>query len=360
MPARSTESQKICFQRGLAATVKESGFSDVTVITGETEALGHGIYVDEKSIDGLMTLLMGRSIPGYLTHDGAMFGDRLGKEIGIFSGFYRDGNKLKAKQFRFLNAFVKNDSETYEKLVELARELPDQFGLSVVFSGRAVWAMEDGSDVDADVPMPEGAMRGIPSVRFESIESADFVKAPAANPGGLFAKSVDGGGKGMSHAIAINFSGHSFSSVTDWADHVAQGASGGAAGASAGSYTFFSYPNDKDAEISALAASMDKERADALAAKDGELAKLKSDHKAELDAVKAQLAEALTFDIRKTGVRHDDAPSANTQEPTVLPEPAKDDKGLWAQYHALAAKDAKLAEAFKAKHMTADRYAKRR
>lgn len=340
MPALSTESQKVCFQRGLAATVTDAGLANVTLITGETEALGHGIYVDGKSIDGLMTLLMGRSIPGYLTHEGAMFGDRLGKEIGIFSGFYRDGNKLKAKQFRFLNSFVKNDAETHEKLVELARELPEQFGLSVVFSGRAVWAMQDGEEIDADVPMPEGALRGIPSVRFESIESADFVKAPAANPGGLFAAKVDESAEGMSTETTSTAQ-----TITLSVDHL-----------SAKVEELTGALADKDAEFDGALAKLNEQ----LAAKDAELAKLKTDHKAELDAVKAELAEALTFDIRKSGVRHDDAPSANTQEPTLLPEPAKSDRELWAQYHALAAKDAKLAEQFKAKHMTADRYLSRR
>jgi hypothetical protein len=333
MPAIADAPQKVCFQRGLAATVGKSGFSDVTLITGGSEALGHGIFVDEGSVESLMGLLMGKSLPGYLTHEGAMFGDRLGKEIGIFSGFYRDGLKLKAKTFRFLNAFIKNDVETYEKLMELAAELPEQFGLSVVFSGRLVWDMGEAGEVDADGPMPEGALRGMPSIRFSSVESADFVKAPAANPGGLFAKPVDGATNGMSETNAANST-----TVTLSADASAEIVAGLTAKIA-----------EKDAEITTFAAVRSELAAvkEQLAARDAEFAKAKADHAAELAAKDAKIAEIEVFDMRKAGVRAEAAPAANVTAAKTFA--THDEK--WAHYGELQKTDALLAQAFYEKEL---------
>jgi hypothetical protein len=365
MPALADAPQKVCFQRGLAATVGKSGFSDVTLITGGTEALGHGIFVDEGSVESLMGLLMGKSLPGYLTHEGAMFGDRLGKEIGIFSGFYRDGLKLKAKTFRFLNAFIKNDVETYEKLMELAAELPEQFGLSVVFSGRLVWDMGEDGEVDADGPMPEGALRGMPSIRFSSVESADFVKAPAANPGGLFAKpalegdlmigdkalidlgdltkrlaGVDESPLGMkdknlsdSETVTASINGQTVTATLNAADLVNADSVIAAAGSVNAVFTQDSFA----AVRSELAAVKEQ-----LAARDAEFAKAKADHAAELAAKDAKIAEIEVFDMRKAGVRAEAAPAANVTAAKTFA--THDEK--WAHYGELQKTDALLAQAF--------------
>lgn len=336
MPATLTDSQKICFQRGLAAgAVSAKGFSDVALITGETEALGHGIYVDEASIEGLMGLLMGKSLPGYLTHEGAIFSDRLGKEIGFFSGFYRDGMKLKAQNFTFLNAFIKHDAEDYEKLVELAEKMPDQFGLSVVFSGRAVWVMEDGSEVDASEPMPEGALRGKPSVRFGSIESADFVKAPAANPDGLYSKRVDDAGKGM----ATETTSANTQTITLSVDHLSAKVEEltGALAAKETEYTAaLAKINEqlaaKDSEISTLKAS--------LAAKD---AAIEQADKRATEAV-AERDEAVKYDIRKAGVRAEDLPDTNANVTDEKKPETQDEK--WAHYGKLHESDPVAAQKF--------------
>src|ERR1019366_4145760 len=82
MPTK--EAQKICFERRLSfGAVNSRGFEDLSLITGGVEALGHGLFVDEKSISELTKLLMGKTVPGYLTHNGLAQGDRLGQEIGL-------------------------------------------------------------------------------------------------------------------------------------------------------------------------------------------------------------------------------------------------------------------------------------
>lgn len=325
----STDNRRVCFNRGLAAAkVTAGGFSDVTLIEGDREASGHGMFVDERSVDGLMGLLLGKSLPVYLTHEGALFGDRLGSEVGLLSGFYRDGLKLKAKQFQFFDAFKKHNVEEYDKLTELAEKMPEQFGMSVVFGGRLSWVLADGSEVDAgEKPMPEGALRGIPSVRFESIESCDFVKSPAATSG-LFqaAAKVDAAQQGMADTIAL--SAHNDALAAKDVEHKS------------------ALEALTKTHSDALAA-LQKEHADALskvndalAAKDAEIAKLT-----------AERDEAIKFDVRKSGVAPVDAGAPAAGSAQQLPEPAASDAARWKQHAELAAKNPELAREFHAKFL---------
>ena len=64
------------------------------------------------------------------------------------------------------------------------RKCRERFGLSIVFSADTVWATEDG-DVDT-LERPDDALFDFPSVRVDSVSSADFVDSPAANERGLF------------------------------------------------------------------------------------------------------------------------------------------------------------------------------
>lgn len=164
---------------------------DVSIIT-TGEALGHGLQIDGKTLDQAEELLKGKKLRAYLTHSGAWYEDRLTKEIGSFSGIYRDGDQLKAKQFRPFKAFRKNNQQQYDILFELAEEMPENFGVSIVPEGFAVWVMDNGDEMNYRYgdDKPEGAVDDMPSLRLVSILSADFVDAPAANPGGLFRADV--------------------------------------------------------------------------------------------------------------------------------------------------------------------------
>jgi hypothetical protein len=176
-------SHRVCLQEFSADA---SGFANVSLITGGIEAAGHGLYIDDKSIDDAMRLLLGKSLRAYLKHDGAG-SDRLGQEIGFFSGIYREGNKIKAKSFEFLESFKREAGATYDKLVELAQKVPDQFGVSLVLEYRPVWVLADGSEIPASLgdSAPSGVLRSSPSMRIANVMSADLVQRPAANPNGL-------------------------------------------------------------------------------------------------------------------------------------------------------------------------------
>jgi len=338
MPTLAKDAPKACFQRSFRfGAVNEDGFADVTILTGETEAEGHGLFVDEAAIEQAMALLMGKTLPAYLTHDDA-WEDRLGEEIGVFSGFYRDGLKIKAKAFKFLRSFMANEAEMHEKLVELAQVMPDQFGTSVVFQGDAVWPCEDGAEVSGMYPRPENCAAEMPSIRFMKIESCDFVKSPAVNEG-LFQSRVDGKPQGNSPTMAnqIELSAHNAALSAKDAEIVALST------------------QHKDAVI-----ALEAKRASAVSAFEAKVNELtaasvaaKSDRDgmaAALAAKVKELEDVSKYDMRKAGAPALEVALQSHRHP--LPAPAAKDADRWVQYVELAAKDQIAANEFKAKYLT--------
>lgn len=164
---------------------------DVTIIE-QGEAKGHGILITNRTMLAAGEILVSKSIPAYITHSEAR-DDRLGKEIGYFSGFYlehgaADSLKLKATQFKAFESFRKYNAESYERLFELAETIPDQFGISIVFEAELFWETSEG-----DAPFsgfdsrPENATFEKPTVSILEVKSADFVDNPAAT-NSLFTK----------------------------------------------------------------------------------------------------------------------------------------------------------------------------
>ena len=246
--------------------VNASGFADVSLITGDMEPAGHGFYIDEKTIDTATRALMGHSLRSHLKHDGAG-GDRLGAEVGFFSGIYRDGLKIKAKSFEFLEAFKREAKTTYEKLVEMASKVPDQLGVSLVFEYSPVWVMPDGSELPAKLgsAATAGAVRATPSARVKTVIAGDLVQRGAANPNGLL--SAD------------------FNPTKTMADETK-------------TITLDAHTAELTARDTAQKAALEKlttEHTAALAAKDALIAKMTTDHTAQLAALgkahKAELAK---------------------------------------------------------------------
>jgi hypothetical protein len=311
-----------------------NGLSNPTVLS-VGEAQGHGFYVDEKSIEGAMRALLGKSLSSYLKHDGAGK-DRLGQEVGFLSGLYREGQKLKAKSFEYFDTFKKEAASTYGLLVEMAQKVPEQFGFSPVIEYNAVWVMGDGSEVSAALgeKAPAGAIREIPSARILGVRSADLVKRPAVNLLGLL--SADQALEQTSTPPAV-MSTVATLSVTDHEAKIAELSTVNTAALAA-----------KDGEISALTS--------ALAAKDTEhkaaMVKAVTDATAPLQA---KLAEAETFDARKLGV----APvklariaALDAAMKAELPAPAAKDYDRWEQYTALLSESPEKAAKFKAAHLS--------
>jgi hypothetical protein len=164
---------------------RDSGTMSGVALISVGAALGHGLFVDQDSIDGIMEILEDERLPAYITHRGALFEDRLTREIGMFDNFRIEGDRLLA-DFQAFDSFREDDSRKFNRLFEMAEKMPERFGLSIVFTADSVWATPEG-DVDT-LEKPEDAIFEFPSIRVEEVSSADFVDSPAANERGLFSK----------------------------------------------------------------------------------------------------------------------------------------------------------------------------
>lgn len=331
------------------------GFKDVSILTvGEAE--GHGVMIDEKTIEQFMALALGKTIPAYLTHAEAIDengrpNDRLGNEIGMFSGFYRDGDKVRARQFNFLQSFIDNQTPVYSTIVSLAADYPDKLGISPVMGTRQVWCMPDGVEVpstedDDEELMSSRANPPMPVLRVMSIKSCDFVQQPAANVG-LFHAKVDGKPNKEPEFMATNPDTILLSKHTEEVTSL--------------------QTQHKDA-ITALE-TKHKEAVTALEAKlndaTAKLAQATEKEKnltAALAAKATEADEAAKYDMRKAGAPAlEIALQAHTQR---LPEPKGTDREKWEQYGALCKADkdsmgnvtmlheTPVAKAFKEKYLT--------
>lgn len=179
------------FQVGLNFIDADAGvISDVSIIEAG-EAKGHQMMVSESSLASAMEELRNARLPAYITHANAM-GDRLTEEVGYFSEFYQEGNKIKARRFQAFQAFRRYKPEQYDALFEMAEEMPENFGISLVFEAALFWELADGEKEEYRglSSRPEDALFEVPSVEMISIQSADFVDNPAANSS-LFSTEVN-------------------------------------------------------------------------------------------------------------------------------------------------------------------------
>ncbi len=343
------ETKSIFLEQGaLAAKVSPKGFQDISLLTGGMEAGGHGLYIDEGTVETCMTALMGRSIPCYLTHEG-MQADRLGKEIGVVSGIYRDGLKVRASQLNFLDSFGRHETSTRDNLVELATSYPDQLGVSLVASYQKVWVTPSGDEVAFSEPKPEQVLRDVPSMRVKAIRSADLVQRPAANIG-LFSEKIDDATDGMATA------------TTSDTTHIAALAAKDAELVSlktAKDTEIVALGDTHKAEIAALTtkheAALSKKDTDHVAALAAKVEELTKTHTAALAAKDVELAAAKVFDARQLGLSEAILTAGklgNTAGTVAVPAAGKNDSENWEIFSALEGKDPKAALAFKEKHLS--------
>jgi len=160
--------------------IQRGTIRDVSIIE-EGEARGHGMLITPLTLRGAAEQLLNKSLPAYITHANAQ-GDRLLSEVGIFSGFYLDGQRIRARNFTVLDSFKKFEREKYERLFEMADMAPDNFGVSLVFEGKLVWETADKPvEYMGMAQRPDDATNQWPTVLMVDIQSADFVDSPAAN-----------------------------------------------------------------------------------------------------------------------------------------------------------------------------------
>lgn len=238
--------------------------------------------------------------------------DRLGKEIGMFSGFYRDGNKVRARNFQFLESFKSAEPKTYGTLLEMAKGFADNLGISPVLRHALAWVTGSGEVAFDGKGVPTGALNKFPSMRLRELLSCDFVRKPAANVG-LFEAAVDDKPNTIMSADTILLSKHTEEVTSLQTQH-------------------------KDA-VTALE-TKHKEAVTSLEAKVNEgiaqLAKATEEAKgltAALAAKTKEAEEAAKYDMRKAG--GEALAIALESRTEKLPAPAESDKGRWEQYAAL-------------------------
>lgn len=343
----STDSEHICFEAIQFAAITEKGLSDVSILT-KGEAQGHGMIVDEQTIADFMRLSIGKTIPAYLTHAGAIDEDgrptdRLGKEIGMFSGFYRDGDKVRAKNFQFLEAFKSAEPKAHATLLEMAKSFADKLGISPVMRHVKAWVTGDGEVPFDGKSVPSGALNSMPSMRLRDLLSCDFVQRPAANVA-LFSAQVDKkptNTETIMTAETILLTKHTeeiTSLSTQHKDAIAA----------------------LEAKHSEAVSALEKKANDAVAA----LAVAQEDAKNLTSALAAKTQEAdeaAKYDMRKAG--GEALQVALEARGPKLPAPAESDAGKWEQYAGLCEavkddrgnvtlhKDTPASLAFKAKYL---------
>ena len=138
----------------------------VSVIT-IGEALGHDVVIDAKTLEQVkeQASQFSDGLKVRLNHPGAE-GGSVQSIVGALKNFHIDGKRVRADLH-----LLKSDGN-YAKIIELAQTQPENFGLSIVFSGK--------SETEDDIKL----------ARCAEIYACDLVESPAANATGLFSKET--------------------------------------------------------------------------------------------------------------------------------------------------------------------------
>lgn len=192
-PNPPTKSITLAVPNGFRVDREAGRLFGVSLITGDREAKGHGLYVDQKTIDGCGELVAakGGRLKAGIRHPSwddlfATGGDRILDLPGFFTGLTVKGNQL-VGDMEFYDSFKLQHAEDFAHLLEVAEKTPELIGLSVEMWGYAVFVAEDGTEYSErpkDVPLKYD---GLPAFRVTALTAAAFVDEPAANDG-LFAK----------------------------------------------------------------------------------------------------------------------------------------------------------------------------
>ncbi|GIV81717.1 MAG: hypothetical protein KatS3mg051_1071 [Anaerolineae bacterium] len=162
------------------------------------EAIGHGVQLDETSLRQVVTLgnAARAGVKSRFTHPG-LSSDGLGKFLGRIHNLRLEDGKAVGDLHLSELAFKSPHGNLGEYVLDAAEEDPEAFGFSIVFDGRRVWVLEDGSEVEAEEggqfsSRPRNAVTKLPVVRLTSLVACDLVDEPAANRDGMFSAHLWG------------------------------------------------------------------------------------------------------------------------------------------------------------------------
>src|SRR4051794_20329069 len=150
----------------------------VSLITGDIEAEGHDLHVDDTTLGQIHSCAAGRNkITVKADHKGAD-GKTFTSIVGYLTNFRTEGKKVRGDL-----QLLESDPIT-PKIEEMAEGMPQNFGLRVAFKGKGA----------------KGA-GGKQFARCEKLISVDLVETPAANPDGLFGQPAADSTANLNRAV---------------------------------------------------------------------------------------------------------------------------------------------------------------
>lgn len=163
------------------------------------EALGHGMMLDAKTIEQVVTLgnKAKNGIKSRFTHPG-LSSDGMGKHLGRMKNFRVEGDKAVGDLYLAEAASNAPDGDLAGYVMDLAEEDSEAFGMSIVASGEQVWTLDDGTEVPAydffedgaKGGRPDNALTDLPVFRVHELDAVDVVDEPAANRDGMFSRHL--------------------------------------------------------------------------------------------------------------------------------------------------------------------------
>jgi hypothetical protein len=199
-PSRqSTHHLRLAIARTFAVDATTGNLTDLQLMAAGREAKGHGIYIDERTLETALEAIDARGgrLKAYVTHNHAgpcswdsPDMDEASSELnipGFFSAIKIAKAQLIAGQFEFYEAFKKNFAPQYEQLLEMAKKTPDLLGISCEIWGYVVYVGKDGTEYSGEPADVELLYNGLPALRVTDMWAAAFVSDGAATDG-LFAR----------------------------------------------------------------------------------------------------------------------------------------------------------------------------
>lgn len=165
---------------GKAGVDRENGIIRGFAVISKGEAKGHGIEIDETSLDQVVEFGNQAKI-GIKSRFGhpAMSSDALGTFLGRAKNFRKDGNVDRADLHIDKSAYETPNGNLADYVMTLAEEDPNAFGSSIVFEGKREPRLNNDSTVKKD----KDGNEMLPLVRFTKLLGVDAVDNPAANKG---------------------------------------------------------------------------------------------------------------------------------------------------------------------------------
>lgn len=166
------------------------------------EALGHGFWIDDVMLRQIVELAKGHKLKSRFTHPD-WCEDGTGKYLGRIMDLELDGDQVYGDLSFCDAAHRAPDGDLADYVMDLAKEDPEAFGLSIVFShdreAEELFYAEhcetieltdsEGNIVDSfeQFVSPDPLnVENLPHARLAQLHAADVVDDPAANPNGLF------------------------------------------------------------------------------------------------------------------------------------------------------------------------------